>query len=263
MSVLGPLHILIPSQKLNFIKNPKNLNDKLPYCFCCRWADAIAEWSDPQEQRAGALREVPSGGHHLHQGRMSQQYRRPVPAHQGHHRDPHHHHRGQGGTGELARAAASPLPVPRLGGLQCLRGECKASLGHLETEYRLFPPVTIFLDLFPRAGYFFNAFDWDQRNSKSLIICTCPGIILSNCSTNIIKKYPNISIYVTSRIVHSYFFRFRLVSREIRHFVFRIGSYETDKACSSAISLGVAAKTRTKDHRPQRHFTTRSGKPQN
>ena len=29
----------------------------------------------------------------------------------------------------------------------------------LETEYRLFPPVTIFLDLFPRAGYFFNAFD--------------------------------------------------------------------------------------------------------
>ena len=29
----------------------------------------------------------------------------------------------------------------------------------LETEYRLFPPVTIFLDLLPRAGYFFNAFD--------------------------------------------------------------------------------------------------------
>ena len=30
---------------------------------------------------------------------------------------------------------------------------------HLETEYRLFPPVTKFLDLFPRAGYFFNASD--------------------------------------------------------------------------------------------------------
>ena len=29
----------------------------------------------------------------------------------------------------------------------------------LETEYRLFPPVTKFLDLFPRAGYFFNASD--------------------------------------------------------------------------------------------------------
>ena len=28
---------------------------------------------------------------------------------------------------------------------------------NLETECRLFPPVTIFLDLFPRAGYFFNA----------------------------------------------------------------------------------------------------------
>ena len=34
-------------------------------------------------------------------------------------------------------------------------------MGHhfLETEYRLFPPVTKFLDLFPRAGYFFNASD--------------------------------------------------------------------------------------------------------
>ena len=51
---------------------------------------------------------------------------------------------------------------------------------------------------------------------------------------------------MTSRIVHSYFFRFRLIRREIRHFVFRIGSYETGKACSSAISLRVAAKTRTK-----------------
>ena len=30
---------------------------------------------------------------------------------------------------------------------------------NLETEYRLFPPVTKFLDLFPRAGYFFNASD--------------------------------------------------------------------------------------------------------
>ena len=30
---------------------------------------------------------------------------------------------------------------------------------YLETEYRLFPPVTKFLDLFLRAGYFFNASD--------------------------------------------------------------------------------------------------------
>ena len=28
---------------------------------------------------------------------------------------------------------------------------------HLETECRLFPPVTKFLDLFLCAGYFFNA----------------------------------------------------------------------------------------------------------
>ena len=45
----------------------------------------------------------------------------------------------------------------------------------LETEYRLFPPVTIFLDLFPRAGYFFNGSDWDQRSSKSLIILYLSG----------------------------------------------------------------------------------------
>ena len=33
----------------------------------------------------------------------------------------------------------------------------EASGNFLETECRLFPTVTIFLDLFPRAGYFFNA----------------------------------------------------------------------------------------------------------
>ena len=48
---------------------------------------------------------------------------------------------------------------------------------------------------------------------------------------------------MTSRIVHFYFLRFRHIIRQFRHFVFRIGSYETDH---SAISLGVAAKTRTK-----------------
>ena len=35
----------------------------------------------------------------------------------------------------------------------------KREINYLETEYRRFPPVTIFLNLFPRAGYFFNAFD--------------------------------------------------------------------------------------------------------
>ena len=61
-----------------------------------------------------------------------------------------------------------------------------------------------------------------------------------------IKTKPDISIYMTSRIVHSYFSRIRHIIRQFRHFVFRIGSYETDKACNSAISLRVAAKTRTK-----------------
>ena len=52
---------------------------------------------------------------------------------------------------------------------------CCENLYYLETEYRLFPPVTIFLDLFPCAGYFFNAFDWNQRTSQSLIILTLSG----------------------------------------------------------------------------------------
>ena len=30
---------------------------------------------------------------------------------------------------------------------------------YLESQIRLFYPVTIFFNLFPRAGYFFNAFD--------------------------------------------------------------------------------------------------------
>ena len=40
----------------------------------------------------------------------------------------------------------------------------------LEMECRLFPPVTIFLDLFPRAGYFFNALYWNQRNFQKVDI---------------------------------------------------------------------------------------------
>ena len=51
---------------------------------------------------------------------------------------------------------------------------------YLETGYRLFPPVTIKPNLFPRAGYFFNAFDWDQRNSKSLIILPLSGVYSNN-----------------------------------------------------------------------------------
>ena len=35
----------------------------------------------------------------------------------------------------------------------------KFMIDYLETECRLFPPVRIFLYLFLRAGYFFNAFD--------------------------------------------------------------------------------------------------------
>ena len=62
-----------------------------------------------------------------------------------------------------------------------------------------------------------------------------------------IKKYPNISMYMTSRIVQFYFFLFRLILREILHFVFRIGLYKTDR---SAISLRIASKTRTTNEIP-------------
>ena len=52
---------------------------------------------------------------------------------------------------------------------------------------------------------------------------------------------------MTFWIVHFYFLRFRHTIRQFRHFVFRIGLYKTDR---SAISLHVAAKTRTKPTDP-------------
>ena len=55
----------------------------------------IASRPHPQEQREGALRGAPQGGHHFHQERMPRRRRRPLAAHQGHSRDPHHHHRVQ------------------------------------------------------------------------------------------------------------------------------------------------------------------------
>ena len=85
-----------------------------------------------------------------------------------------------------------------------------------------------------------------SETPKVWLFWTCPGLILSIYSAKMIKTKPDISIYMTFRIVHSYFFRFRLIRREIRHFVFRIGFYHTNKVCSSAIPLRVAAKTRTK-----------------
>ena len=92
--------------------------------------------------------------------------------------------------------------------------------------------------------YFFNAFDWEQRNSKSLIILDVSGVYSKRWQGKINKKkYPNISICMAPGIVHFYFFRFQHIIWEIQHFVFHIGSYETDR---SAISLNVAAKTRTK-----------------
>ena len=52
---------------------------------------------------------------------------------------------------------------------------------------------------------------------------------------------------MTSGIVHFYFFRFRHIIRQFRHFLFLIGLYKTDH---STISLRVAAKTRTKPTDP-------------
>lgn len=56
-------------------------------CLCvCRRAHPFSERSDSQEQREGSLPELPSGCGRLHQERVSQQHRRPVPAHPRHHR---------------------------------------------------------------------------------------------------------------------------------------------------------------------------------
>ena len=58
---------------------------------------------------------------------------------------------------------------------------------------RLFPPVTIFLDLFPSAGYFFNAFDLDQRTSKKLIILPVSGAYSKSCAS----RYNYLSLKLT------------------------------------------------------------------
>ena len=68
---------------------------------------------------------------------------------------------------ELIQAASlwgggSPPQTPPLyTGLKTSTVYLHSQVGYtfLETEYRLFPPVTIYLDLFRRAGYFFNASD--------------------------------------------------------------------------------------------------------
>ena len=82
---------------------------------------------------------------------------------------------------------------------------------YLEAKYRLFPPVTIFLDLFLCAGYFFNAFDWNQRTFKKLIILPLSGVYSNNWLGQLIKNYIIISISMTSWIVHFYIFQFRLI----------------------------------------------------
>ena len=48
------------------------------------------------------------------------------------------------------RGSITLLPLAKVNHLRII-------ISFLETECRLFPPVTIFLDLFPCAGYFFNA----------------------------------------------------------------------------------------------------------
>lgn len=52
----------------------------------CRRAHPFSERSDSQEQREGSLPELPSGCGRLHQERVSQQHRGPVPSHPRHHR---------------------------------------------------------------------------------------------------------------------------------------------------------------------------------
>lgn len=49
---------------------------------CCRRTHPFAEWPDPEEQRQGALPELPAQRGRLHQARMPEQHRRPFAAHQ-------------------------------------------------------------------------------------------------------------------------------------------------------------------------------------
>ena len=51
-----------------------------------RWADSLSQWPHPQEQREGTLPELSTACGRLHQTGMSQQHRRCLLAHPGHHR---------------------------------------------------------------------------------------------------------------------------------------------------------------------------------
>ena len=85
--------------------------------FPHRWAHQVPEWSYSQEQHPCPLWEVPTRGDWVHQVRMPDGHRGPVPADPRHHWYPHHHHLGQGGLGELGRPLAKPLSVLGFWGL--------------------------------------------------------------------------------------------------------------------------------------------------
>lgn len=75
----------IPSCIICFSVSHTHFSESPSLCLCRR-AHSFPERSDSQEQREGSLPELPSGRGRLHQERVSQQHRRPVPAHPRHHR---------------------------------------------------------------------------------------------------------------------------------------------------------------------------------
>ena len=77
--------------------------------------DALPLRPHPQEQREGALRGPPQGGRHLHQERVPRRRRRPLPAHQGHRRNPHHYDRIQRCVQMLRMSTITFLGVDRIG----------------------------------------------------------------------------------------------------------------------------------------------------
>ena len=78
--------------------------------------------------------------------------------------------------------------------------------------------------------------------TSELPFCPCPGFVLRADWGKLIKKYINTSICMGSRIVYFYFYF---------HFDLFIDNFD------------ILFSDTNKQDRPQRHFTTRSGKHQN
>ena len=105
-----------------------------------------------------------------------------------------------------------------------------------------------------------------SETPKVWLFCTCPGLILTTDWAKLIKNYIIISICMESRIVHFYFFRFRLIYRYFRtnkplNIEFRYAShgasrYKTDYRLVCVLLFILLCEIILEDNRHSTHGRT-------